>query len=189
MLKRPFVILVIASVPALGTRNAWASDACAAGIPDALRAALSEQYPKFRLPQRADYDAEDIKYNLDHGGSGCLGIARGAYYRGSVTDYAINLASKDGMHALLIAAHPVDSTWRLERVWDWGNAPVGHLYVDTIPAGKYERTEALDGPVSEPGERDSYVSTRQGVVAGAIESSGVAFFFEGKAWVHVWISD
>jgi len=69
------------------------------------------------------------------------------------------------------------------------DAAAGHLYVDTAAPGKYERTEALDGPVGAPGERESYTSKLQGIVAGTIESSGAAFFFDGNAWIHVWISD
>ena len=66
---------------------------------------------------------------------------------------------------------------------------MGGLYADTLEPGKYNRTEALDGPVTETGELDSFTSKHQGVVAGAIESSGAAFFFDGRRWVHVWISD
>ena len=108
MPKRCFAVLVI-GVLLLDAVNARASDACAAAVPDTLRAVISGQYPKFRLPRQSP--------------------------------------------------------------------------------GKYERTEALDGPVSEPGERESYTSKRQGIVAGTIESSGAAFFFDGNAWIHVWISD
>jgi hypothetical protein len=36
------------------------------------------------------------------------------------------------------------------------------------------------------GKRTSRVP---GLVAGAIDSSGAAFFYDGKKWVHVWISD
>jgi hypothetical protein len=190
MPERCFLVLVIASVPLLGAANAWASDACAAVVPDTLRVEISEQYPKFRLPRQSDYDAEDIKYNLANGGKGCLGVAHGAYYHeGAATDYAINLTSAEGAHTVLIVAHAANSTWRLERVWDWGNAAARHLYVDTTAPGKYERTEALDGPVTESGERESYTSKLQGIVAGTIESSGAAFFFDGNAWIHVWISD
>ena len=190
MPKRCFAVLAIGSVALLGTANARASDACAAAVPDTLRVVISQQYPKFRLPQQSDYDSEDIKYNLAHGGNGCLGVAHGAYYHeGAATDYAINLQSSEGAHTLLIVAHPANQTWRLERVWDWGNSAVGHLYVDTTEPGKYERTEALDGPVSEQGEQENYTSKREGIVAGTIESSGAAFFFDGKSWIHVWISD
>jgi hypothetical protein len=189
MPKRCFAVLVI-GVLLLDAVNARASDACAAAVPDTLRAVISGQYPKFRLPRQSDYDAEDIKYNLAHGGTGCLGVAHGTYYHeGAATDYAINLTSAEGAYTLFIVAHSVHPTWRLERVWDWGNSAGGHLYVETTTPGKYERTEALDGPVSEPGERESYTSKRQGIVAGTIESSGAAFFFDGNAWIHVWISD
>jgi hypothetical protein len=53
----------------------------------------------------------------------------------------------------------------------------------------YERTEGGDGPISQQGGSLSYTAKRQGVEAGVIESTGSAFFFNGKEWVHVWISD
>ena len=187
MLKR---LLVIASVAVLGTSSAWAADACTASIPEALRILISGQFPGYRIPQQSDYDATDIKFSLDHRSNACVGITHGTYYPDGATDYAIILSSTDDAQAaLLVVASPANSTWRLERVWDWEEVTVGSLYVDTAPPGKYERTEALDGPVSKRGEQKRYTSKRQGILAGKIESSIAAFFFDGKAWIHVWISD
>jgi hypothetical protein len=168
---------------------AIAADACAPLIPEALKLAIAQSYPDYRLPRQSDYDKVDIKYNVEHGGSGCLGIAAGSYYRKNAINYAINVTSKTKTHTLLIVADRLDTAWKLELLRDWGDESIGRIYVDTEEPGTYERTEALDGPISEPGERERYTSKRQGLVAGAIESSGAAFFFDGKGWVHVWISD
>jgi len=190
-MKRNAIALSIAfGILLLGGQGfARAADACAPLIPGALRMAIAHSYPDYRLPRQSDYDAYNIKYNVEHGGNGCLGIATGSYYRRSSTDYAINITSTTKLHTLLIVAEQVAAKWRLELVWDWGDEPGGRVYVDTEVPGSYERTEALDGPISEPGERESYTSKRQGLVAGAIESTGAAFFLDGKHWVHVWISD
>jgi hypothetical protein len=186
VLKR---LLVIASIAVLGMSDAWAADACTASIPEALRVLISGQFPEYRPPQQSDYDAVSMKFTLDHRSYKCLGVAQGTYYPGEDTDYAIILSSTDGTHALLVVASPANSTWRLERVWDWEEVTVGSLYVDTTAPGKYERTDALQGPVRERTERKRYTSQRHGILAGTIESSIAAFFFDGKGWIHVWISD
>lgn len=41
----------------------------------------------------------------------------------------------------------------------------------------------------EPGRVRRYRATQPGFIAGGIESSGVAYFFDGKRWVHMWLSD
>ena len=186
MLKK---LCVSASVAVLGMSNAWAADGCAASIPEALRTLISGQFPGYRIPQQSDYDATDIKFSLDHRSNACVGVTHGTYYPDGATDYAIILSSTDDAQALLVVASPSNSTWRLERVWDWQDVTAGSLYVDTTAPGKYERTEALDGPVSKRGEKKRYTSQRQGILAGKIESNVAAFFFDGKGWIHVWISD
>ena len=186
MLKKLLVVTIIA---APGMSNAWAADACAASIPEALRILIPGQFPGYRIPQQSDYDATDIKFSLDHRSNACVGVTHGTYYPDGATDYAIMLSSTDDAQALLVVASPENSTWRLERVWDWQDVTAGSLYVDTTAPGKYERTQALDGPVSKRGEQKRYTSQRQGILAGKIESSVAAFFFDGKGWIHVWISD
>jgi hypothetical protein len=61
--------------------------------------------------------------------------------------------------------------------------------VESVRSGNFERTGALDGPIGEPGEVSHVVSKLPGVVSGRVGSSGVAYFFTGKGWVHVWVSD
>ena len=182
-------LLVVTCVAALRMSNAWATDACAASIPEALRILIPGQFPGYRIPQESDYDATDIKFSLDHRSNACVGVTHGAYYPDGATDYAIILSSTADAQAMLVVASPANSTWRLERVWDWEDVTAGSLYVDTTAPGKYERTEALEGPVSKRGEQKRYTSQRQGILAGKIESSVAAFFFDGKGWIHVWISD
>jgi hypothetical protein len=169
--------------------SAATTDACAGQVPQPVRFVIEQNFPEFRLPRQSDFDARDISYNREHGGTGCLGIAKGSYRRAYTTDYAINITSKTQTHTILIVASQAADTWRVEVVRDWGEEAIGTLYVDTEPPGTYERTDALDGPITEPGERGKYTAKREGIVTGAIESTGAAFFFDGKAWVHVWISD
>ena len=91
---------------------------------------------------------------------------------------------------LLIAArHQQGSGWFIEELRNWDSPLLGSLYVETKRSGHYERSESLDAPASEPGELEKFDSKFTGIVSGSIESSGVAYFFDDKKWVHVWISD
>lgn len=164
-----------------------ASDACHGLVPQAALSAVEKQYPKFRLPLEADYDPADIKDG--EGGQQCLGITKGNYHRGSGDQYALNITSTKAPHTVLVVAYRSGTTWQVELVWDWGSATLGSVYAGTLTAGTYERTEALDGPANEPGERVTYKAAHQGVVAGHIGATGAAFFFDGKRWIHVWVSD
>ena len=174
--------LIWAAAPA-----ARASDVCAGLVPAAARLAIEKQYPKFRLPQQSDYNPVDIKDG--EGGVQCLGIAKGNYHRGGGTEYALNITSTSAPHTVLVVAYQSGASWQVELVWDWGSATLGSVYAGTAAAGIYARTETLDGPANEPDERLRYKADHQGVVAGQIESSGAAFFFNGKRWIHVWVSD
>ena len=179
--------VVMAALAGLAASVARASDVCAGLVPAAARVAIEKQYPKFRLPNEADYNPVDIKDG--QGGVQCLGIAKGIYHRGGGVEYALNITSTTAPHTVLVVAYRSGATWQVEMVWDWGSATLGSVYAGTASAGMYERTEALEGPANEPDERLSYKAQHQGVVAGQIESSGAAFFFDGKRWIHVWVSD
>ena len=179
--------VAIAALLGFGAAAARAGDVCDGLVPTAARIAIEKQYPKFRLPHEADYDPVDIKDG--QGGVQCLGIAKGTYHRGVGVEYALDITSTTAPHTVLVVAYQSGTTWQAELVWDWGSATLGSVYAGTATAGTYERTEALEGPVNEPGERLAYKADHQGVVAGKIDSSGAAFFFDGKRWIHVWVSD
>ena len=78
--------------------------------------------------------------------------------------------------------------WQIELLRDWKGGR-GVLYVESAPPGEYVMTEAFDGPAGESGELSHFTSKLPGVVSGRVESSGVGYFFTGKRWVHVWVSD
>ena len=177
----------MAALLSCGESAARASDVCDGLVPTAARLAIEKQYPKFRLPHEADYNPGDIKDG--QGGVQCLGIAKGSYHRGSGVEYALNITSTKAPHTVLVVAYQAGAAWQVELVWDWGSATLGSVYAGTAAAGTYERTEALEGPANEPGERLAYKANHDGVVSGQIESSGAAFFFDGKRWIHVWVSD
>ncbi len=183
-------VVAIATGSVAGSARAQAStDACATLIPPALRAAVEKQFPTHRPPAESDNVPEDVRDNRGHGGSGCLGLALGDYYGKKQQDYALLLTSRSSKQTLLVVATRTRGAWRVERLRDWGSAARAGLYVDSVPSGSFKRTAAADGPLSEPGEVIRYSSQHAGVVSGTMESSGVAYFFTGKRWVHVWVSN
>ena len=91
---------------------------CAGLVPTAARLAIEKQYPKFRLPNEADYNPVDIKDG--QGGVQCLGIAKGTYHRGGGVEYALNITSTTAPHTLLVVAYRSGAAWQVEMVWDWG---------------------------------------------------------------------
>ena len=181
-----FAVAVAAFAAQVGAQPA--KDACAPLIPTPLGAAIEGQLPGYRLPAESDNLPEDVQYNREHGGSGCLGLAVGSYHGHKSKDYALLVSSRSADQTLLIVATQAAASWHIELLRDWGEGR-SRLYVETIEKGSYRRTEALEGPPSEPGELDRYTSVYPGVVSGATESSGVAYFFTGHRWVHVWVAD
>jgi hypothetical protein len=163
-------------------------DACTALLPTSLVAAVEKEFPAYRLPVESDNLPEDVSYDREHGGSGCLGVAMGDFHGKDRKDYALLLTSRSADQTVLIVATRSSSSWHFDRLRDWGDGR-SRLYVATIEKGSYEQSGALHGTADEPGELLRYASKHPGVVSGATESSGVAYFFTGHRWVHVWISD
>jgi hypothetical protein len=167
------------------------SDACAPLIPDSLRLIIAQTYPGHRPPTASDNSVADIAYERQRGGTDCLGVATGDFDGNGEADVALLLTPEAADRTLLVVARRLGASWQVDTLHAWG---VGRpqersrFYVKTVPPGQYRRTQALTGP-SGPGERLIYRSKHQGIVSGVIESSSVAFFFTGKEWVHVWLSD
>jgi hypothetical protein len=165
-------------------------DSCRRVLPRGLQEAVHRQYPAYRLPSESDNLPDDIRVNREQGGSGCLGVAVARYRGGKSNDYAFLLTSPaPAENVLLVVGSQEGSQWRLELLRDWGAGGRGVLYVESARPGKYGRTQALEGPVVEPGELSYFASKLPGVESGRVESSGVAYFFTAKGWVHVWVSD
>lgn len=164
------------------------SDPCLALVPAAVQEALAKLLPEYRLPVQSDNLPEDIAYSREHGGSGCLGLAAGYYHGRHSKDYALLLTPRSSDDTLLVVATLAQGVWRVERLRNWGKGR-SRLYVESVPKGRHVRTEALDGPPTEAGELSEYSSGHPCVLSGATESSGVAYCFTGKRWVHVWVSD
>jgi len=164
-----------------------AGDACEALLPNPLRASLEKTFPAYRSPLATDNLPEDIEWQVQHGGPGCLGGASADFNGDSQLDWVIGLSARQGAGGAVVVA--------LRRGRDWSfhvlaTLPDGRvrLYVASDKPGLYRRTEAVSGAL-ESGEVDSLRCQHAVVVFGATESSGVAYCLARGRWQHVWISD
>jgi hypothetical protein len=161
-------------------------DACASALPADLRAAALREFPGSDLPRQSDNLPDDIKYNRDHGGNGCLGVAKGSFTGRGKKDLAFLLTEKDKVWLVIATSHGV--AWNFEKVWEAGPSDYRlRLYVDVASPGKFDDC-CLDAEPG-PGQVVTFTSDHEVVVTGATESTGIAFFKTPKGWVHVWISD
>ena len=172
-----------------GATSSFAADACAEMLPPALRIKIIQQYKDFVLPKQSDYSQDDISFYGKHGATGCPAIVMGYYYQSGNPNFAFLIASKTMEETLLIVADRATAGWSFEVVYNWDIRLPGAMYVAAAGPGTYKRTEAYDGPTTDPGERESYSAQREGIEVGKIGSAHGVFFFDGKAWVHVWTSD
>jgi hypothetical protein len=165
-----------------------AVDHCKGIVPASAVEIISTTLPAYRMPKSSDNLAEDVEYNLSQNGAGCLGIARGDFDGDGNQDYLVGLSSTEGSGAAIVVALNRKPGWGVERLDGW---PEGRarLFVEAGAPGKYERTEALEGPPSEVGEVLALTCKHNVAIFGATESSGVAYCRQGSKWLHVWVSD
>lgn len=186
-----FILLLVGS-PELA--QAAPLGPCEAKLPDSLRQSLHEKYPAYRVAEVSDYYKEDVdlhKKNFDR--DPCLSVASGDVDGDGSVDFAVLITDKS-RHTILVAARNVaGNTWVISELSDFGNEGPSRSYVDPLPADSYQDMYATDrGPsdyVPEPGRVKRYKAVHPGFIAGTIESSGVGYFFTGKRWVHLWLSD
>lgn len=164
-----------------------ASDACTRLIPAAVARAVARELPEYRLPRETDNRPEQLAAQRAQGGSGCPGVAHGSF-RSFQRETALLLVHKTSGLAVLALVYPGDGSWHAEILRHWGSS-VQNLYVTALKPGTYHRTRALIGSADAAGELDELSSTREAIVAGEMEASGVVYSYVGGHWVHVWISD
>ncbi len=166
-------------------------DRCEALIPATLKEAVNKQYPDYRLAHVADYPPKIIE---DQAGffpnHPCLAVASVDVDGDGRRDYALFVVDSSG-RALLIGSRDIGGgTWHVSTLYDFHRSHLGTSYVDVIKPGTYQDLFAdTQEYKAEPGRVKKLTSRKPGFTAGTIESSAAAFFFTGKRWVHLWLTD
>jgi len=166
------------------------TDGCAKKLPPALSAQLQSLFPQHRVPLSSDNPAWAVRMDKRGGGDGCLGIAEGDFDGDGATDFAVLLSPSGDTTSPLIVARSQAQGYRIDTLRVWTGVRQA-LYVSKVGPSRQERTEILsdNSAALEPGEVVAFESKRPGVIGGVLESAAVVFFYDGKRWVHVWISD
>ena len=162
-----------------------ASDVCERKIPAQVHTEISRSFPGYRLARSSDYDPGDLEHERQfHDGSTCISVASADVDGNGLRDFAFLITSAERGTKLVVARN-LKSGWQLKSLWDLKGEAPGRYYVNVIGAGKYDN---LYDP-TEDGEVSSIRSKFPGIISGAIESSGVAYFFTSHGWAHLWLSD
>ncbi len=181
------LLLVFASRPVFA-QDGGSIDACAGLIPRPLVAQIDAQFPEYRLPFAKDWDPEDVKYSVEHGGSACLGITGGGFHT-AAPEIAVLLGARGGSgSSILVVARALGrDRWEIQKIYEFP-MPIGWLYAEKLEPGKYVRSESAEGAL-DVGELAIVNSAREGILAGKLESWALAFFFLKGSWIHVRIAD
>ena len=166
-------------------------DTCEAIFPETLKAALKIQYPAYRVVRVSDYNARTIKeLRGSDPTKACLAVASADIDGDGFRDIGFFLTDLSGQTVLLAARHFKGRSWQISKLMDFPKGELGSSYVEVIEPGSYEDMYA-DTPdyEEEAGRLELFKSNTSGFLAGTIDSSGVAFFFSGTQWVHLWLSD
>jgi hypothetical protein len=179
--------ILVASILLLVALPAVAADRCAPLLPESLVQQISDSFPEYRAPRESDNLSEDVKYNSEHGGSGCLGVAKGDYDADGRPDFAVGLSQIGGHGAVIVVALSRADHWELHKLDSWPDYR-NRLFVDTEKAGTFERVGSAEGPLGK-GELEHLRCPHDSVVFGATESTGVVYCFRNGRWLHTWVSD
>ena len=157
-------------------------------MPPSLATQTATTYPGHRLPRGDDQDAYNVRYNMKHGGSGCLGVATGDFDGDKRRDVALLLTTRDKPDGLLVVALRRGTQWLLELV-ETVEDPISSAYVGTVEPGEYGPGPFWGESPPRPNEMEVIKSKTEGVVTGMLESTGRYYFRLNGKWRFVWISD
>lgn len=142
----------------------------------------------YRSPMATDNLAEDVEYDRENGGTGCLGVAVADFDGDHAKDYLLGLASLRGTSALSVVALSRGDTWYFQTIRSWVENNRSRLYVMAVKPGRHDRTASLSGPIDK-GEKESMQCPNWGAQVGATESTGIVYCYIGGQWYYVWVSD
>jgi len=182
------VCLIAALALTSSIRAGQVMDACEQKLPPSLRQSLAAKFPGFRPAGVHDQDRDATKAEKKAGRDGCLTVAQGDFDGAGIQDVAL-LLTKTGRpkagSVLLVAALHRAGAWDPYRLPTFC-AEARSCYVQTEKPGVFNRSEALDGPLSGPYERERLESRTDSILSGTLESTGIVHVFSKGEWVYVW---
>ena len=150
--------------------------------------AVTQKISQLPLASRFRRDQDEVSYNRNNDGDGCILVARGDYDGDHKQDVALILTKKKGDGTLLIAALRRSEEWDIAELPSWCG-PIGRCFVMSSRPGTYKMTESFDYTTLHPDSREEMTTTTEVIYSGKTESSGITYGLIGKIWVHVWVSD
>ncbi len=180
-------LALFASSAIAGERQNSQRDSCRAQLPPALVTSLATAFPGYRAPFEADNLQEDIAYNRAHGGNGCISIVTADFDGVSRMEYLVALTALRSDSGVVVVARDSNRGWLFHELTDWPNYR-NRLFVDFAEPGRFQRTDALDSPVTGA-ERQSMTCRYSGAVVGETESTSVVYCFIKGTWHWVQTSD
>jgi hypothetical protein len=171
-----------------GGAGAGTPDACELRFPKPLAHALLDRFPEYRLPRVDDVPASDRAWRRSEGGDACLLAAVADFDGDGSLDVAAVMPSRTEASPVLVAALYRRGAWDVRSLPFWSTTP-GRAYVQPLQPGTYRRTKSVVPDPDSPAERRSVTSSRIGFVSGTVESTGVAYFYDGGSWIYVWIAN
>jgi len=177
--------LALAGAPSLAQSHA---DACQNLLPRSLSDALARAYPGYRTPLETDNAPDDIEYNRDHGGSGCLGVGIGELTGEGKQDYVIGLTARKGRGGRVVIAMPRKGGWHFQDLRSGSEATRFLQYVEVVEAGRFDRPGSVTTPL-QPGERAGLVCPHPAARVGTVEASATVYCYQEGRWLSVIVAD
>jgi hypothetical protein len=188
------MLAALVTVTSSGSHVA-SQDSCSALVPQSLHAAIARSYPGSVLVRESDYDPAIFSSSDRSPDDGpCIGSASADVNGDGREDFAVLIASSSGDAVIVAALAGSGERWRLSTLetFSQDSIPRGY-FVRTLEAKTYRDMYASEtGPDDfrpEPGRLRRYTSRRPGFGVGKVDSSLVAYFYNGLRWVHLWLSD
>jgi hypothetical protein len=181
-----FIAAILATAALSVSANAV--DRCRPLVPLGLAKQIATTYPGHRLPRGNDQDIYNVRYNLKHGGSGCLGVATGDFDGDKSRDVALLLTAMDKPEGLVVVALRRGTQWLLELV-ETVEDSVSRQYVGSVEPGEYGPGPFWGESPPDPNEMEVIKSSTEGVATGMLESTARYYFRLNGKWRFVWISD
>src|SRR6266536_6348738 len=149
--------------------HGFAADRCENVLTSAVRQKVAI-FKGYDLPSEYDNRSENIDYDVQHGGSGCLGAVNADFDGDGMLDTAVLLRKRHDADKTILVVVPGASRLRPQRLYTFVDVPRTKLALSVLEPGSYERAGGLDNKL-EHGEVRRVQSLRDAIGAGVIDSS------------------